>query len=151
MQPIDIEAFRGWRPYLQISLPATLMICKEWWAFEILTVLAGVLGVTELASQTVVMTVSALLFMVPLGLQEASCSIIGNCTGANNIPLAKRFYALITKITLGIVFVMCLLTGLFRYQIVTLFVTDEAVVAMTVQVVLLKAVNFMFDGMQCYL
>ena len=44
------------------------MICSEWWAFEILLILAGVLGVTELASYTIVMTVGALLFMVPLGL-----------------------------------------------------------------------------------
>ena len=50
MQPIDREAFRSWWPYLKISLPATLMICSEWWAFEILTVLSGVLGVNELAS-----------------------------------------------------------------------------------------------------
>ena len=43
--PITMDAFTGWREYLKISLPTTLMICAEWWAFEILTILAGILGV----------------------------------------------------------------------------------------------------------
>ena len=151
MQPIDREAFKSWWPYLKISLPATIMLCSEWWAFEILIVLAGMLGVNELASQIIVITVSALLFMIPLGIQEASSSIIGNCIGANNVPLAKRFFAIINKLTLGIVCVICLGIGLFRNQIVTLFVTDEVVVAMTVPVILLTAFNMIFDGMQGYL
>ena len=53
MQPYDCETFRGWGEYLKISLPATVMICAEWWAFEILTVMAGMLGVLELSSQVI--------------------------------------------------------------------------------------------------
>lgn len=48
--PIDIEAFRGWRQYLEVSLPTTVMICAEWWAFEVIAILAGTIGVVELAS-----------------------------------------------------------------------------------------------------
>ena len=33
MQPIDREVFRSWWPYLRVSLPATVMICSETWAF----------------------------------------------------------------------------------------------------------------------
>ena len=43
--PISKDAFSGWSEYLKISLPSTIMICSEWWAFEILTILAGTLGV----------------------------------------------------------------------------------------------------------
>ena len=48
--PITMDAFTGWGEYLKISLPSTAMICSEWWAFEVLTFLAGILGVAELAS-----------------------------------------------------------------------------------------------------
>ena len=48
--PVNRDAFRGWGEYLCISIPSTVMICAEWWAFEIMTILAGVIGVTELAS-----------------------------------------------------------------------------------------------------
>eukprot|EP00353_Schmidingerella_taraikaensis_P005115 CAMPEP_0185587808 /NCGR_PEP_ID=MMETSP0434-20130131/50633_1 /TAXON_ID=626734 ORGANISM="Favella taraikaensis, Strain Fe Narragansett Bay" /NCGR_SAMPLE_ID=MMETSP0434 /ASSEMBLY_ACC=CAM_ASM_000379 /LENGTH=31 /DNA_ID= /DNA_START= /DNA_END= /DNA_ORIENTATION= len=29
------------------------MLCSAWWAFEVLTIMGGILGVTELASLTI--------------------------------------------------------------------------------------------------
>ena len=63
---------------MKLSIPSTVMMCAEWWAFEILSILAGILGVVELASQTINFNMIALLFMIPLGIQEAACAIIGN-------------------------------------------------------------------------
>ena len=44
------DSFKGWEEYLRLSIPATLMLCAEWWAFEILTILSGIIGVNEQAS-----------------------------------------------------------------------------------------------------
>ena len=41
------DSFRDWGKYFELSLPATVMICAEWWSFEILVILAGILGVVE--------------------------------------------------------------------------------------------------------
>ena len=90
------------------------MICAEWWAFNIMTILAGVLGVTELASYTVCTNVAVVNFMVPLGIQEATCGVVGNCIGADNVPLAKRFFSVITKFTISIVMALGLLTFFAR-------------------------------------
>ena len=54
MVPFDVEALHGWGEYLLISIPSTIMICAEKYAFESLTFTAGALGVIELASITVV-------------------------------------------------------------------------------------------------
>lgn len=62
----DRETFSGWGEYLSIALPAAGMICAEWWSFELLTVIAGLLGVTAQASQVILFSVSALIFMPPL-------------------------------------------------------------------------------------
>ena len=90
------------------------MMCAEWWAFEILSILAGILGVVELASQTINFNMIALLFMIPLGIQEATCAIIGNCIGANNVPLAKRFFSMINKIITIAVLVISVVTFVAR-------------------------------------
>ena len=50
LQPYDSEVFRGWGEYLSVSGPATLMICAEWWVKRFLTVLAGILGLQQLAA-----------------------------------------------------------------------------------------------------
>ena len=59
LAPIDKETFCGWSEYLKISLPSTVMLCSEWWAFESITILAGIIGVTELACQTIVFSIAA--------------------------------------------------------------------------------------------
>ena len=41
------EAFRHWWPYMSLSLANTVMVCSTYWAFQILTVLAGTIGVSE--------------------------------------------------------------------------------------------------------
>jgi hypothetical protein len=43
----DGDALKGWKMYFGIAIPATLMICGEWWFFELLTLTAGYLGVKE--------------------------------------------------------------------------------------------------------
>ena len=95
MQSIDRDSFKGWCQYLKVSLPSTAMLCSEWWAFEVLVFLGGILGVMELASLTICLNIHALLFRVPLGFTEASGALLGNSIGAFNVPLAKRFFRLI--------------------------------------------------------
>lgn len=37
------EALSQLRPYLSVALPGAAMLCLDWWAFEALTLLAGLL------------------------------------------------------------------------------------------------------------
>ena len=50
----NLESFRGWGEYRNYSLPSTIMICAEWWAFEVLVIMAGNLGLAEQVAQVVV-------------------------------------------------------------------------------------------------
>ena len=47
---IDRDTFNGWDEYLRVALSSTIMICPEWWTYEIITLLAGTIGVKELAA-----------------------------------------------------------------------------------------------------
>ncbi len=81
------------------------MLCSEWWAFEILTAFAAVIGTQEVAAQTIILQIASLSFMVPLGLGIASCTIVGNLLGAEKQELAIQFskLALISILLLEIV------------------------------------------------
>lgn len=61
------SCFRGWSEYLKVSLPSTVMICAEWWAFEVLTIVSGMISVEAQAVQTIVTSGCAILFEIPLG------------------------------------------------------------------------------------
>lgn len=41
------DAFIGLRMYMGLAIPATLMLCGEWWFFELLTLTSGYIGVNE--------------------------------------------------------------------------------------------------------
>lgn len=68
LQPIGYDSLRGWPAYLNVSLPAVAMICIEGWAYELYSLLAGIVGVDELASMVTCITIHTLLWKVPLGL-----------------------------------------------------------------------------------
>ena len=68
LTPIDMEAFRGWKEYLKIAMPSTVMICAEWWAFQVILVFAGIISVDALACCTIVMSLIRLFLMVSLGI-----------------------------------------------------------------------------------
>jgi multidrug resistance protein, MATE family len=72
-----------------LGVPGVLMLCSEWWAFEIIALAAGLLGDTILAAQTVMLSTGSLLYCVPLGLSVAASTRIGNSLGAN-LPNTSR-------------------------------------------------------------
>ena len=100
--------------YLKLSLPAIIMLCADWWSLQILTVVAGSVGVAEQAAMTTAYTIIYVDWMPILGISDAACAIIGNSIGANNVLLAKRFFGMITTITVVITILTSMVTYIFR-------------------------------------
>ena len=127
------------------------MICALWWAFEILTLLAGMIGVSEQATQTIITTLSALVIQVPLGLSEGVCAVSGNCIGADNVALAKRFVNLVAFITAGFVILIAGIMFFSSSQIANLFTHDKDVLQITIRIIQFVAVLYVVDALQVYL
>ena len=119
--PMNIEALRGWGEYFAISVPATVMLIAGWWAFEVIFLISGIIGPVEAASMTLITAYFPLPLMFAFGICEGTISLIGNSIGANNIPLAKRFYYLIGKISFAMILAQCMITLICRNQIVSAF------------------------------
>ena len=90
------------------------MLCSEWWAFEVIIMMAGILGIVPLASLTICLNIQALCGRMPLGITEASGSLMGNSVGANNTRLAKRFASLIFKVAFMCILMLGLMVVLGR-------------------------------------
>lgn len=89
------------------------------------------IGVSEQAAQTIVTTLSGLIIQVPLGLGEGVCAVAGNCIGANNIALGKRFVNLIAKVTACLALIISVTLFFCSEKIAGLFTRDEDVIEMT--------------------
>ena len=131
MVPIDREAFRGWWEYLCIAAPNTLMTCVEFWAFEVVMIMSGIISIASLASLTICYCINIALIMVVVAFVEASSGIIGNCIGAQNVTLAKRFHSLITKAAILAILSECTILFFTRHGIVQIFTSDSEVMKLS--------------------
>ncbi|XP_040043366.2 multidrug and toxin extrusion protein 1 [Gasterosteus aculeatus] len=85
----SMDCLQEWGPFVQLAIPSMLMLCLEWWMFEIGGFLAGLISEAELGAQSIVYEVAVIAYMFPLGLAAAASVRVGNALGAGNIEQAK--------------------------------------------------------------
>lgn len=68
-----------------------MMVCLEWWSFELLVLLSGLLPNPKLETSvlSICLSTGALMFMVPFGLCTAICTRVSNELGVGQPQAAK--------------------------------------------------------------
>ena len=61
---INMEIFKGWGTILKFGVPGAMMLCLEWWSFEICALAAGWLGAIQLDSFVVLLQIQSFIFMM---------------------------------------------------------------------------------------
>jgi MATE family multidrug resistance protein len=148
LQPFDRKALTGWKEFFMLGLPGTVMLCSEWWAYEVLAVFASLLGTTQVAAQTIILQTASLAFMIPLGLGVACASLVGNALGAGKKLLAKRIGKLSIKSTFVLEILIGMLMLLFGRYFIDLFTNDPAVKKCCRRAIPFLAVFTLVDGLQ---
>lgn len=59
-----------------------MVLCLEWWCFEVINVFAGWIGVEELDASIGVSSFINFVTMVPNGISESIAILVGNSLGA---------------------------------------------------------------------
>lgn len=149
LQPLSFKhALSDWYEFFNLGLPGTVMLCSEWWAFEILTVFASFLGNEQVAAEAIILQTASLSFMVPLGVASASSSLVGNSLGASKVALASS----IGKIAIFTIIAFEILVGLLIYffgtDFVSLFTEDVKVINIVDSVIPFLSLFVMLDGLQ---
>ena len=71
------ESFRELGSYLRVGVPSLVMLCLEWWSFEVLAFMAGYISLEATAAHVVVLNTHVVVIMVPLGTQVAATVLVG--------------------------------------------------------------------------
>ncbi|KAM7252161.1 hypothetical protein ACFE04_024044 [Oxalis oulophora] len=87
---------------LKLALPSAAMVCLEYWAFEILVFLAGLMPDAEVRTSLVAICVNteAITYMIAYGLSAAASTRVSNKLGAGNPVKAKHAMAVAVKLSL---------------------------------------------------
>ncbi|KAI4898725.1 hypothetical protein NFI96_024104 [Prochilodus magdalenae] len=143
------EGLQDWGAYMKLAIPSTMMLCFEWWIYEAGGFLAGMLGEVDLAAQHAVITLAALNYMFPLGIQGAACVRVGNALGAGDTAGA----ILTCKVSLTFTAVLAVIQGAvlasLKSVIGFIFTADRQIVQLVSQLMGVYCVLEFFDGLVC--
>ncbi|GAB1296195.1 Multidrug and toxin extrusion protein 1 [Apodemus speciosus] len=150
------ECLQDWASFLRLAIPSMLMLCIEWWAYEVGSFLSGILGMVELGAQSITYELAIIVYMIPSGFSVAANVRVGNALGAGNIDQAKKSSATSLIVTgartpppklFAVTFCVLLLgcKNLVGY----IFTTDRDIVALVAQVVPIYAVSHLFEALAC--
>lgn len=96
------RSFMGLKTYMSLALPAAFMLCFDFWAFDLITVISGLIDKESQAAQVFLANMNDALFCLAIGISNAACSLIGMNIGSNNLADAKLY----EKATLSVSFFM---------------------------------------------
>jgi MATE family, multidrug efflux pump len=140
------------RQLLAIGAPISFSLLMEYGLFSSAALLMGLISTTALAAHQVALQVTAVLFMIPLGIGLAATVRVGHAFGRNE-PAAVKRAGLIAAL-LGIVLVSALTLAIVvgRYALARLFFgsgdANEATIELTATLLLVGATFFIADGLQ---
>ena len=133
---------------IRLGLPAAIQVTLEVGVFAAATTLAGRLDARSLAAHNIVLQISSLTYMVPLGIASAGAVRVGQGLGRGD-PRASATSGW-TALLIAAGFMACsgivLLT--MGRSIIAPFTTDPGVIASTTRLFWLAAAFQLFDGIQ---
>ncbi len=86
----DRRCFHNLLTFVRIATFGIIHVGTEWWAFEIVAIVAGQLGTVSLAAQSVIMTADQVMYTIPFGQGVATSARVGNLLGEKDAKGAAR-------------------------------------------------------------
>ncbi len=147
---IDISLMRR---IIRLGIPNAVIVLSETSMFIIAGFMIGTFGTTALASAGIANQIAAMAFMVPLGLSQATASVVGRAAGANEAHNVGTAGWSAHMLGLIIALPMTILLLIFPTELANIFIKESdanysatlpVVVAMLFYIGLFQVV----DGMQ---
>uniref|UniRef100_A0A8C5VNV6 Solute carrier family 47 member 1 n=1 Tax=Microcebus murinus TaxID=30608 RepID=A0A8C5VNV6_MICMU len=145
----SLECLRDWASFLHLAIPSMLMLCIEWWAYEVGSFLSGILGMVELGAQSIVYELATIVYMIPSGFSMAASVRVGNALGAGNIHQARTSTAVALLITELFAVTFCVLLLGCKDLVGYIFTTDQDIIDLVAQVVPIYAISHLFEALAC--
>ncbi|XP_074521634.1 multidrug and toxin extrusion protein 1-like [Halichoeres trimaculatus] len=142
----SMDCLQEWGPFVQLAIPSMLMLCLEWWMFEMGGFLAGVISEAELGAQSIVYELAVIAYMFPLGFSAAASVRVGNALGAGDVEQAK----LSSKVPILCSFIIACFIGaglsISRNVIGYIFTSEQEILQRVADVMIIFCFMHVFDA-----
>ena len=139
---------QGARDQVKVGRGAGASYFIEVGAFSGFTFFAGQIGAAETAAWAVVLNVSAIVFMIPMGLSSATAVLVGRSYGAGDGRGVLRAGLVGLGVVAATTFVVALLVWPSAHLIVGAYNRDPALLAIAAPALVLATLFFVADGVQ---
>ncbi|XP_029142388.1 multidrug and toxin extrusion protein 1-like [Protobothrops mucrosquamatus] len=124
----SMDCLQEWGLFMSLAIPSMLMICIEWWTFEIGSFLIGLLSVLDLSAQSIIYEIATVAYMIPFGIGASTSVRVGNALGAGKAEEARRSSVVAIFCTVGFVVLMCLAMIASKDVLAYIFTSEKEVV-----------------------
>lgn len=130
---ISMECLKDWRPLLNLAVPSCVSMCLEWWWYEIMVLLCGLLMSPRatVASMGILIQTTSLIYIFPASLSFGVSTRVGNELGASQPEKAKL--AAIIGLSWSFVLGLCALVFAVSVRRIwaSMFTEDAEIIALT--------------------
>jgi len=147
----SVESLRGWGLFFRLGLPGAVMVCLEWWSFEILVVFAGMIGAEHAAAQAIVFQTMAIVFMIPLALSITVTSLVGNALGAKQTRRVRLLWKIALSLIIIVEVFIAVLVYFGRFLWVRAYTHDATIRRLVSSTLVITAGFVILDGMNSVL
>ncbi|CAN6938154.1 unnamed protein product, partial [Brassica oleracea] len=150
---ISMNVFKGMREFFRFGVPSASMICLEWWSFEFLVMLSGILPNPRLETSVLSVCLSTIstLYQIPESLGAAASTRVANELGAGN-PKKARMAVYTVMVIAGVESILVgALVFAARNVFGYLFSSEPEVVDYVRSMAPLVALSVIFDALHAVL
>ncbi|KAJ8386227.1 hypothetical protein AAFF_G00175470 [Aldrovandia affinis] len=122
------DCLQEWGSFIKLAIPSMLMLCLQWWVYEIGGFLAGLISEVELGAQSIAYQLGSIAFMFRQGFGVAASVRVGNALGAGNTAQAKLSSKVTLLCALVVSFFVAVAIGSLKDVIGYVFTNDKEIV-----------------------
>jgi len=129
----SMQCLKEWRPLLNLAIPSCVSVCLEWWWYEFMIILSGLLINAEatVASMGILIQTTSLVYIFPSALSLAVSTRVSNELGANR-PAKARTAMLVALGCAGVVAIMATtFTTTMRHKWGQIFTNNNNILSLT--------------------
>ncbi|KAG5247364.1 protein DETOXIFICATION [Salix suchowensis] len=142
------DIFSSITKFFHLALPSAVMVCLEWWTFELVILLAGLLPDPKLQTSFFLLTTTSLHFYVQYGIGAAGSTRISNELGAGNHQAARVAVQAVLIISITEAAIASTILFFCRHIFGYAFSNDEGVVDYVAELAPLLCLSLVLDGLQ---
>jgi len=127
------ECLKGWRSLLSLAIPSCVSVCLEWWWYEFMIILCGLLvnPKATVASMGILIQTTSLVYIFPSSLSFGVSTRVGNKLGANRPGKARRAMIVALSVAIVLGFLAMTFTTTMRHRWARMFTDDQEIIYLT--------------------